>query len=116
MDAYIGQAAQLVDQHRIGLERIGEFHQVNLLHQPGKVDRRFDAGVAASNMKLVSFTPKPAQFDTARGLTFVNSDLAFGTHFMLAYGVVIDTSFAATKAIIDSTTRRFTHVSPSGHR
>ena len=43
---------------------------------------RFDAGVAASNMKLVSFTPKPAQFDTARGLTFVNSDLAFGTHFI----------------------------------
>ncbi len=43
---------------------------------------RFDAGVAASNMKLVSFTPKPAQFDTARGLTFVNSDLAFGTHYV----------------------------------
>src|SRR5690348_12614709 len=39
---------------------------------------RFDAGVAASNMRLVSFTPKPAQFDTARGLTFINSDLAFG--------------------------------------
>ena len=43
---------------------------------------RMDAGVAASNMKLVSFTPKPAQFDTARGLTFVNSDLAFGTHYV----------------------------------
>jgi hypothetical protein len=43
---------------------------------------RFDAGVAASNMKLVSFTPKPAEFDTARGLTFVNSDLAFGTHYV----------------------------------
>jgi hypothetical protein len=42
---------------------------------------RFDAGVAASNMRLVSFSPKPAQFDTVRGLTFVNSDLAFGTHF-----------------------------------
>lgn len=42
---------------------------------------RFDAGVAASNMKLVSFSPKPAQFDTVRGLTFVNSDMAFGTHF-----------------------------------
>jgi hypothetical protein len=39
---------------------------------------RLDAGIAASNMRLVSFTPKPAQFDTARGLTFINSDLAFG--------------------------------------
>jgi hypothetical protein len=28
-------------------------------------------------MRLVSNTPKPAQFDSARGLTFVNSDLAF---------------------------------------
>ena len=43
---------------------------------------RYDAGVAASNMKLLSFTPKPAQFDTVRGLTFVNSDLAFGTHYV----------------------------------
>lgn len=39
---------------------------------------RFDAGVAASNMRLVSFSPKPAQFDTVRGLTFINSDVAFG--------------------------------------
>ena len=38
---------------------------------------RFDAGVAASNMRLVSFSEKPAAFDTARGLTFINSDLAF---------------------------------------
>ena len=43
---------------------------------------RFDAGVAISNMRMVSTTPKPAAFDTARGLTFVNSDLAFGTHFI----------------------------------
>ena len=42
---------------------------------------RFDAGVASSNMRLVSFSPKPAQFDTVRGLTFVNSDMAFGTHY-----------------------------------
>ena len=42
---------------------------------------RFDAGTAAENMRLVSFSPKPAQFDTVRGLTFVNSDMAFGTHF-----------------------------------
>jgi hypothetical protein len=38
---------------------------------------RLDAGEAAKNMRLVSFTPKPAEFDTARGLTFINSDLAF---------------------------------------
>jgi len=42
---------------------------------------RLDAGVAASNMRLVSFSPKPAQFDTVRGLTFINSDLAFGDHY-----------------------------------
>jgi len=42
---------------------------------------RYDAGTAASNMRLVSFSKKPAQFDTVRGLTFVNSDIAFGTHF-----------------------------------
>ena len=38
---------------------------------------RLDAGQAASGMRLVSFSEKPAQFDTARGLTFINSDLAF---------------------------------------
>ena len=43
---------------------------------------RFDAGTAASNMRLVSFTPKPAQFDSSRGLAFINSDLAFGTHYV----------------------------------
>ncbi len=42
---------------------------------------RFDAGTASDNMRLLSFSPKPAQFDTVRGLTFVNSDMAFGTHF-----------------------------------
>jgi hypothetical protein len=36
-----------------------------------------DAGEAARNMRLVSTTPKPAEFDSLRGLTFVNSDLAF---------------------------------------
>jgi LVIVD repeat-containing protein len=38
---------------------------------------RLDAGEAALNMRLVSFTPKAAVFDTARGLAFINSDLAF---------------------------------------
>jgi hypothetical protein len=36
-----------------------------------------DAGVALKGMRLVTAAPKPAQFDTVRGLTFVNSDLAF---------------------------------------
>ncbi len=36
------------------------------------------AGVAAKNMRLVSFSPKPMEFDSARGLTYINSDLAFG--------------------------------------
>jgi hypothetical protein len=36
-----------------------------------------DAGEAAKGMKLVSRVGKPAPFDSARGLTFVNSDLAF---------------------------------------
>ena len=37
----------------------------------------YDAGIALNGMRLVSHTRKPAPFDTARGLTFVNSDLAF---------------------------------------
>ena len=36
-----------------------------------------DAGVAQKGMRLVSLTPKPSEFDTLSGLTFVNSDLAF---------------------------------------
>ena len=36
-----------------------------------------DAGTAQSGMRLVSFTPKPAEFYSVRGLTFINSDLAF---------------------------------------
>ena len=47
-----------------------------------KAGRGNDAGIAISNMRLVSASPKAAQFDTARGLTFANSDLAFGTHFV----------------------------------
>ena len=43
---------------------------------------RFDAGIAISNMKQVSFVKKPAAFDTATGLKFINSDLAFGTHYV----------------------------------
>ena len=36
-----------------------------------------DAGEAAKGMKLVGHAGKPTPFDSARGLTFVNSDLAF---------------------------------------
>ena len=36
-----------------------------------------DAGVAISGMRLISSTGKPAAFDSVRGLTFVNSDVAF---------------------------------------
>jgi hypothetical protein len=46
--------------------------------KPGKLD----AGVAASGMKLVSFSPKPAEFDSVAGLTFINSDLAFRDHYV----------------------------------
>lgn len=35
------------------------------------------AGVAMHGMRLVGTGPKPAPFDSVRGLTFVNSDLAF---------------------------------------
>ena len=38
---------------------------------------RYDGDSAAKNMRLVSLTKKPAEFDSSRGLTFVNSDLAF---------------------------------------
>ena len=43
---------------------------------------RFDAGIAIRNMKQVSFVKKPAAFDTAAGLKFINSDLAFGSHYV----------------------------------
>ena len=40
------------------------------------------AGIAAKNMRLVSYTPKPAAFDSVHGLAFINSDLAFGGHIV----------------------------------
>ena len=43
---------------------------------------RYDAGIAISNMKQVSFSKKPAAFDSAAGLKFINSDMAFGTHYI----------------------------------
>ena len=41
-----------------------------------------DAGVALKGMRLVAHAPKAAPFDSIRGLTFVNSDLAFGGRYV----------------------------------
>ena len=46
--------------------------------KPGKDD----AEVAQKGMRLVSNTKKAAPFDSSRGLTFVNSDLAFGDKYV----------------------------------
>jgi LVIVD repeat len=43
---------------------------------------RYDAGEAASGLKLLSFSKKPAEFDSTSGLTFINSDLAFRDHYV----------------------------------
>jgi hypothetical protein len=42
----------------------------------------YDAGEAAQGLRLVSFSRKPAVFDSARGLAFINSDLAFRDHYV----------------------------------
>jgi hypothetical protein len=41
-----------------------------------------DAGEVAQGMRLVSFTKKPAEFDSVSGLTFINSDIAFRDHYV----------------------------------
>ena len=41
-----------------------------------------DAAAAQRGMRLVSLTPKPSEFDSLRGLTSVNSDLAFGGNYV----------------------------------
>ncbi len=46
--------------------------------KPGK----YDAGEAGEGLRLVSFSKKPAQFDSVAGLRFINSDLAFGGHYV----------------------------------
>ena len=43
---------------------------------------RLDADTVSKNMRLVSFTTKPPAFDSARGLAFINSDLAFGGQYV----------------------------------
>ena len=42
----------------------------------------YDAGSAASGMRLVSFSRKGAALDSVSGLTYVNSDLAFRDHYV----------------------------------
>lgn len=67
---------------------------------------RLDAGEAALNMRLVSFTPKAAIFDTARGLTFINSDLAFKDKYVyqgnFAGFSIWDVSDAAKPRLVSS--------------
>ena len=46
--------------------------------KPGK----YDAGTAKKGMRLVSFSPKPTEFDSTSGLTFINSDLAFAGNYV----------------------------------
>src|SRR5436305_3398952 len=68
---------------------------------------RLDAGTAASNMRLVSFSPKPALFDSTRGLTFINSDVAFGNGHYAYQGnfagfTVWDVSNPAQPAVVSA--------------
>ena len=67
---------------------------------------RLDAGTAASGMRLVSFSEKPAVFDTARGLTFINSDLAFAGKYVyqgnFAGFTIWDVSDAAKPRVVSA--------------
>jgi hypothetical protein len=42
----------------------------------------YDADMAVSGMRLVSFSRKGTELDSVRGLSFVNSDLAFRDHYV----------------------------------
>ncbi len=42
----------------------------------------YDAGVTSKGMRLVSFSRKGTELDSLRGLTFINSDIAFRDHFV----------------------------------
>jgi hypothetical protein len=42
----------------------------------------YNAATAARGMRLLSFSKKAAEFDTVRGLTFINSDLAFKGNYV----------------------------------
>src|SRR5690606_32784268 len=40
------------------------------------------AGISMHGMRLVAMAPKPVEFDSVSGLTFVNSDLAFRGNYV----------------------------------
>jgi hypothetical protein len=67
---------------------------------------RLDAGVASDNLRLVSFSQKPAVLDTARGLAFINSDLAFGGNYVyqgnFAGFTIWDVSDAAKPRVVSA--------------
>jgi hypothetical protein len=67
---------------------------------------RLDAGVASDNLRLVSFSEKPAVLDTARGLTFINSDLAFRGNYVyqgnFAGFTIWDVSDAAKPQVVSA--------------
>ncbi|CAN5666825.1 hypothetical protein BH23GEM11_BH23GEM11_16550 [soil metagenome] len=62
---------------------------------------------AALNMRLVSFSPKPPQFDSARGLTYVNSDLAFRGNYVYQGNfsgfMIWDVSTPASPRLVNTT-------------
>ena len=73
----------------VGLAAVGAASVLHAQTYPTGNDPRnglkpgvLDAGEAAQGMRLVSFSKKPEVFDTARGLTFINSDLAFRGHYV----------------------------------
>ncbi len=68
---------------------------------------RLDAEIVAKNIRLVSFSTKPAAFDTARGLTFINSDVAFGDKYVyqgnFAGFTIWDVSDPAKPTVVSAT-------------
>src|SRR5690554_117491 len=69
-------AAPLTAQHKAQPARdtVATLDDARVGLGPGQKN---SAGIALWNMRLVSYTPKPAEFDHQQGLAFVNSDLAF---------------------------------------
>ncbi len=69
---------------------------------------RYDGAETAQGMKLVSLSHKAAAFDTARGLTFANSDLAFRDHYVVqgnfAGFTIWDVADAAHPTLMSATT------------
>src|SRR3954467_14834896 len=68
---------------------------------------RLDADTVTKNMRLVSFSPKAAPFDTAKGLAFIKSDTAFGDKYVCQGNfsgfTIWDVSDAAHPKIVNAT-------------